>query len=141
MSYDDFIKQFQLHIVAVVVATEVPPDSPDAEIRAVIDVMRNRAKARALSLVEVVLQPKQFSAVCSQDYWRRAMAGKWQPLHVARCYGWVQRDWVDTTDHSTHYFSPISMEPAGRVPDWIKDMNEVNVSGVRAGYFRFFKSV
>ena len=127
------------YIVAVVVATEVPPDSPDMEFRAVLDVMRNRSKLWGLSLVEVVLAPRQFSAVCREAYWRRASAGLWIPAHVERAFGFVQRDWSDTVAGATHYFSPISMEPKGSEPGWIKGMEEVFPPGVRLDYFRFFK--
>jgi len=137
--YADFLKQFQLHIVAVVVATEVPPDSPDAEFRGVIDVMRNRAKSRGLSLVEVVLQKNQFSAVCREDYWRKAMAGKWMPAHVERCYSWIRRDWPDSTQGAEFYYSPISMVPVNSAPAWAAKMKEVEVVGVRQSYFRFFR--
>lgn len=136
---DDFIVVGKNYILACVVATEVPPDSPDAEFRAVIDVIRNRAKKWTLSLVEVVLQKNQFSAVCREDYWRKAMAGKWQQAHVSRCYEWVQRDWVDTTNGATFYYSPISMQPAGAAPPWAAKLDEVTVDGVRQAYFRFFK--
>lgn len=142
MTYDEFTKQAQLWIVAVVVATEVPPDSPDAEFRAVIDVMRNRAKVLNKSLVEIVLTKNQFSAVCREDYWRKAMAGKWMPAHVQRCYEWLQRDWVDITEHATHYYSPISMIPQGRVPAWANPPAvEVEVPGARPEYFRFFRGI
>jgi hypothetical protein len=139
LTYPEIRGLFQLHVVAVVVATEVPPDSPDPEFRAVIDVMRNRSKQRALSLVEVVLQKNQFSAVCREEYWRRAMSGKWMPAHVERCFNWIQRDWADTTDGADHYYSPITMQPAGAVPSWAAALQEVNVPGVRQAYFRFFK--
>lgn len=127
------------YLVAVVLATEVPPNSPDEEFRAVLDVMRNRAKFWGLSLVEVVLAPKQFSAVCHEAYWRKACAGLWVPSHVERSFEWTQRDWSDTVDGATHYFSPITMKPEGTVPSWAASMTEVFPVGVRLEYFRFFK--
>lgn len=131
------------YVVAVTVATEVPPDAPEAEFRAVIDVIRNRMADDRFPTdeVEVCLQPRQFSAVCREDYWRLAMAGRWLPSHVAKCYALWRREWTDTTDGATHYFSPIGMSPTGTEPDWAAspEMEEVEVVGVRADYFRFFR--
>lgn len=146
---DDFTDA-RRYIVAVTVATEVPPDAPIEEFKAVIDVMRNRAasgrwsmragrRTDAQALVHVVLSKNQFSAVCREGYWRRAMAGDWQPRHVARCFDLVATDWPDTTDGATHYYSPIGMIPPSRVPLWQPGMRETFPPGVRALYFRFFK--
>jgi len=129
----------QKYAVAVVVATEVPPDAPEAEFSAVIDVMRNRAKASGKSLVEVVLERNQFSAVCREDYWRKAMAGKWQRDHVERCYAMLDMQWPDTTGGATHYYSPISMVPQWSIPQWATKFEARTVSGVRQDYFRFYK--
>lgn len=151
------VTEAQRYIVAVTVATEVPPDAPIAEFKAVIDVIRNRAasgkwwgggtvvlseSARRMhvpSLLYVVMAKNQFSAVCREDYWRRALAGDWQPRHVARCLAILQTDWPDTTDGATHYYSPIGMQPPGCAPSWAAVMRETFPPGVRARYFRFFK--
>lgn len=143
------------HIVAAVVATEVPPDAPLAEFKAVIDVIRNRAasghyggpahmtsaelRTCVVALLYVVMAKNQFSAVCREDYWRRALAGEWLPQHVARCFDLLAQDWPDTTQGALYYFSPVSMQPTGREPPWAAGMTEIYAAGVRKEYFRFFK--
>lgn len=130
------------YIVAVVVATEVPPDAPLEEFQAVISVIRNRSIKRKKNLVEVVLEKNQFSAVCREDYWREAMAGKWEPDHVDKCYDLLGTEWYDTTDGAMYYYSPISMKPQWSQPHWdFSKLKEVPVTGVRTEYFRFFKEV
>ncbi len=129
----------RLYIVAATVATEVPPDAPEAEFKGVIDVMRNRVRVFRKSLLQVVLAPRQFSAVCREQYWRDALDGVWLPAHVARCYQLLEQDWPDTTGGATHYYSPIGMVPRGSVPAWAGSMTEMDVPGVRPNYFRFFK--
>lgn len=131
------------YIVACVVATEVPPNAPEEEFKAVIDVMRNRAASDEFGtehdLVQVVLQRNQFSAVCRAQYWRDAMSGKWLKWHVAKCFDLIRQQWDDTTDGATHYYSPISMEPKDSVPSWAGSMTRCEVEGVRDEYFRFYK--
>ena len=130
----------QLYIVAVTAATEIPPfpDTPEAEFKGVIDVIRNRARIFRKSLVDVVMAPRQFSAVCRETFWRDAICGKWFPAHVERCYRLLQQDWSDTTGGATHYYSPIGMVPRGSVPSWAGSMVEISIEGVRPNYFRFF---
>jgi len=128
----------QLYIVAVTVATEVPPDAPAEEAMAVIDVIRNRAKMTGRSLVEIVLAKNQFSAVCREDYWRKAMAGKWLPKHVEKCMDLLKMEWPDTTNGATYYYSPISMIPKWSAPSWAERFIEREVPGVRKDYFRFY---
>jgi len=131
----------RLYIVASVVATEVPPDSPIEEFMAVIDVIRNRAKRtqEVGDLVMAVLAKNQFSAVCREDYWRRAMAGYWQPAHVQKCLDLVTQDWPDTTDGANYYYSPISMVPQWSAPSWAAKFEGKTIPGVRPDYFKFFK--
>lgn len=134
--------------VAAVVATEVPPQAkPDfgddqiaLAIRCVLDVMKNRAALGTWgdTLVEVVLAPKQFSAVCREDYWIKAMAGKWCPSHVQRCFQEVVLDRPAQID-ATYYYSPVSMKPPGAVPGWAASKTEVLVPGLSTTYFRFYK--
>jgi len=131
------------YLVAVCVATEVPPhDSPIEEMKAVIDVIRNRARLGTFGgplAVDVVMKPRQFSAVCREDYWRRALNGEWFPWHVEKALELWRQEWEDTTDGATHYYSPISMVPKWSAPSWAPSMTPVNVPGVRGDYFRFFK--
>lgn len=136
------------YIVAVVIATEVPPEVQppnfDAQQialarKAVADVIFTRTKSHGFpdDPVSVVLAKKQFSAVCREAYWYNAMAGLWFPSHVAACL----EEWRRTRDpfFATHYFSPIWMKPPFSVPDWAAGMTEVEVPGLNKAYFRFFK--
>lgn len=137
------------YVVACVIATEVPPQPTGtftAEmiligIRAVCAVIRNRvAAAFAEDAVGVVLAPKQFSAVCREDYWRKAMAGRWFPGHVAKClHEWQHPAPVPIAVGATYYYSPVSMVPPGRVPDWVAGKTEVLVPGLDRQYFRFYR--
>jgi cell wall hydrolase len=136
------------YIVACVVATEVPPTPTAAftaemiplALRAVCDVIRNRAQDPAFpkTAVEVVLQPNQFSAVCRQDYWRRAMAGTWFPQHVAAALvAWREVLSPVLPAGVCWYYSPVSMEPVDTAPAWIAGKEEVVVDGLSREYFRF----
>lgn len=140
------------YVVAVVMATEVPP-VPQAEftaemiplaLRAVANVIRNRTVRPGFpeDPVSVVLAPKQFSAVCREPYWRDAMAGRWQPNHVRTALQvWRASaiDRVSLVPGATHYYSPISMIPRGSSPTWAAGMDEVLVPGLSREYFRFYK--
>ena len=88
MNFPELRSNSHDYLVAVTIATEVPPDAPIAEFKAVIDVMRNRVKSGKWGAlpIDVVMAPKQFSAVCREYYWRRAIAGAWCPQHVEKCY-------------------------------------------------------
>lgn len=141
--------ELQDYLVAVTVATEIPPArtdeaGPEVEIEAVIDVVRNRARLWGQSPAEVVLARRQFSGVC-QEYWKRALAGQWFPAHVGRCYAlWLDRfrfNVPDITHGCTHYYSPIGMKPPGRVPRFAQLGTEVVIPGVRRTHFRFFTDV
>jgi len=129
-------------IVAVTAATEIPPDAPIEEFKAVMDVMRNRVKSPHFpdTPVEVVLQRNQFSAVCREKYWFDALNGKWLPKHVEKCYNlWIQGG-EDTTDGAVYYYSPISMNPPNSKPKWnFTHLEETSPKGVRKNYFRFYK--
>ncbi len=150
----DDLRMGRDYVVACVVATEVPPVPSDdgvftAEmiplaIRGVCDVIRNRMRdARFPSnAVEVVLAPGQFSAVCSHDgtgLWRRAMAGRWFPPHVAACLAAWRDVMVSVADGATHYFSEVSMRPAGTVPGWSSSMTELVIPKISPRYFRWFR--
>ena len=141
-------------IVAAVVATEVPPrrmaspvtGKPSFEeemiepaIRAVIDVIRNRVKAPRFpnSATEVVLWPRQFSAVGREEYFAKAAAGKWFPQHVERCAQLWREEWPDTTSGSLFYWSPVRMEPPGRSPAWADAMDKYVVPGIGSWWFTF----
>ena len=136
-------------IVACVIATEVPPKSTGGfsavmipvAIQAVSDVIRNRAASGKFpdTAVEVVLQPKQFSAVCREDYWRKAMAGKWFPAHVAKCLAIWQNPGPPVAPGALYYYSPISMVPPMSAPGWAAKLTEVPAAGLDRTYFRFYR--
>lgn len=146
---------FEAHLVASVMATEIPPQQPpdgppftprmrELAQRAIASVIRNRVALPGFpdTAAEVVLQRKAFSAVWlsqvrGQDYWIRACAGRWFPAHVASCLqAWSDRG-PDITDGCTHYYSPIHMEPPGREPDWWQQLEEVEIEGLTGPYYRF----
>jgi spore germination cell wall hydrolase CwlJ-like protein len=138
------------YVVAVVVATEVPPpgtvagftdDMVPVALQAVCDVIRNRVANPEFpnTAVQVVLQPKQFSAVCREDYWIRAMAGEWEAAHVALALATWQANGTAVAPGACWYYSPISMKPPGSQPSWITGKVEVLVPGLDRWYFRFYK--
>jgi Cell Wall Hydrolase len=136
-------------IIAATIATEVPPlpKGPftaamiPIAIRAVSDVIRNRAASLAFpsNPVLVVLQHNQFSAVCREEYWQKALAGEWQPQHVLRCLREWQTPQAPVAPGALYYYSPVSMVPPGREPSWVKTLTRVPVAGLDESYFRFFK--
>ena len=140
-------------VVAATIATEVPPvpqgvftaDMIPRARRAVAEVIRNRHTSGRFqpTPAEVVLAPRQFSAVCREDYWRRAVAGTWQPRHVMRSldawYAAVTDPTGDLADGATHYYSPISMVPKWSAPGWIQGMTEVRIPGISRDFFRWYK--
>lgn len=137
-------------IVGVVIATEVPPVEMsgfgDGQRRkamyAVAEVIRNRARSMKLTPVEVVLQKNQFSAVCREDYWRRAMAGLWCASHVAACVEvWREARDVLGNPRTLWYYSPVSMVPKMSEPSWLAGKYEVIAPGepmLNRDYFRFY---
>jgi hypothetical protein len=137
------------YLVAVTIATEVPPQPTGTftreqiplALRAVGDVIRNRAESGQFpsTPVEVVLQPKQFSAVCSETYWRRAAAGRWFSEHVDLALAFWQANLPPLAPGALFYYSPISMLPPGSVPGWVTGKTEVTVPGLDRNYFRFYK--
>ena len=46
---------------------------------------------------------------------------------------------ADITDGCTYFYSPVSMNPPGRVPGWVSGKTEVRINGVNPSYFRFYK--
>lgn len=148
LTTDDFVIG-QDYLVAATIATEVPPtattdfsaDQIVLAIRAVCDVIRNRVASPLFpnTAVEVVLQPRQFSAVCREDYWRHALAGRWFPRHVASCLAaWRYAPAPPVVPGALYYFSPISMEPVGREPTWLAGKTELIIPKLNPHYFRFF---
>lgn len=136
-------------IVAAVVATEVPPPGTsalnDAQVALARQAVCNVIRARATSPtfpndpVLVVLQPLQFSAVCREDYWRKALAGQWFPEHVLACLQeWNNLPPSPVAAGATYYYSPVSMQPPGRVPAWVAGKTEVLVPGLPRYFFRFY---
>ena len=137
------------YVVAVTVASEVPPVPKGGftapmiplAIRAVCDVMRNRAADPRFphTTVEVALQPKQFSCV-GQPYWYHALAGTWFPTHVLRCItAWLNPILPPVAPGALYYFSPVSMVPLGSVPHWVEGKTLVATPGIDPHYFQFFK--
>jgi hypothetical protein len=137
-------------IVAVVVATEVPPPGTTAldeadivlAIQAVCNVIKGRAHDPRFpnDPVLVVLEPKQFSAVGREDYWRKACANLWFPHHVQACLDtWRSTTPSPVAQGALWYYSPISMDPPGRVPDWVDGKAEVPVPGLSRDFFRFYR--
>ncbi len=45
----------------------------------------------------------------------------------------------DITLGCTYFYSPISMVPPGREPNWAKEKTEVMIDGINAWHFRFYK--
>lgn len=138
------------YLVACTIATEVPPrpegtfTKPMIELaaRAVAEVIRNRAADPHFpdSPVAVVLQHNQFSAVCREDYWRRAVAGNWFPAHVALCLQvWLETYYDLVAPGALYYYSPVSMQPPGSVPSWAGKLERVTTDKIDDNYFRFFK--
>ena len=137
-------------LVACTIATEVPPvgigaftpEMIPAALRAVADVIRNRVAAGSWghSPVEVVLAKNQFSAVCREDYWRKAVAGLWQLSHVLKALAvWQTPQCPDNVGGATYYYSPVSMRPVGAIPSWVAGLTEVVVPGIDPQFFRFYK--
>jgi len=146
----DDLRMGRDYVVACVVATEVPPIATvlftdpmiPLALRAVCDVVRNRvADGRfGKTAVEVVLEPNQFSAVCREDYWRKAMAGTWFPNHVAKALAAWRDVLVPVLPAGVcWYYSPISMSPRNSVPGWVAGKTEAVVSGLEPEYFRFYR--
>jgi hypothetical protein len=143
----------QDYVVAVVVATEVPPpgtipaftdDMVVIALRAVCEVVRNRVAHPAFpdTAVQVVLAPKQFSAVCREDYWIRAMAGLWEPRHVQQALDtWQHHAPISLVPGALWYYSPASMSPPFSEPPWLVGKTEVLVEGLSRDYFRFYREV
>lgn len=154
-------------IVAVTIATEVPPrpttnpNSPQpwlAEaiplaIRAVAEVVATRAKTNGFpnSALGVVLQLKQFSgvlrglslkAVGHRDIWLDAVCGIWFPDHVGKCLAeWrrVMRSAERIAGGATHYYSPVGMLPPGSKPSWVVGKTLHTVTGVPIDWFSFYR--
>lgn len=136
-------------IVAATVATEVPPPGTtaldDASVALARQAVCNVIRARVTSgrfpndPVLVVLQPKQFSAVCTQDYWRNACAGLWCPSHVAACLAEWQGSTGNAAAGALWYYSPISMIPKDAEPVWVPGKTEILVPGLDREFFRFYQ--
>ena len=45
----------------------------------------------------------------------------------------------DITGGCLNFYSPMSMNPSGTVPNWAYNMTEVTIDGVDPWEFRFFK--
>lgn len=155
-------------IVAATIATEVPPapvtssNSKEtftaamilAAQQAVAEVILHRSKDPRFphTPTEVVLQPKQFSAVMRglsaaalghKDIWSGAVAGSWFPVHVEECLDAWRRVRMGAVPAlvpgALYYYSPVSMRPPLSAPDWAAALTPVLCSSISSDYFRFFR--
>lgn len=125
--------------------------------QAVAEVIANRVAHPSFpkTAVGVVLQPKQFSAVMRglsaaalghRDIWADAVAGLWFLPHVEECLAaWRRVQETRRTNHGVAlvgaalwYYSPVSMNPPTRVPDWAASKKPVACPQIASDYFRFF---
>ncbi len=152
----DPLKTHHDWLVAVMMATEVP-SAPQGSftaamiplaLRGVAEVVRNRARRGTFGgplPVDVVMAKNQFSAVCREQYWRDALAGRWGGRQIERALAtWKS---LETTlvgpdvvgPDVTHYYSPISMIPKWSAPSWAAAMTEIVVPQINPQYFRWYK--
>lgn len=124
--------------------------------QAVAEVIANRVAAPGFpkSPVAVVLAPKQFSATLRglpvpkhRDIWADAIAGTWFPQHVQECLqAWRRVVEMNRTGHDArlvpgalYYYSPVSMVPVMRVPDWATGKKVVPCEVIAEDYFKFYR--
>lgn len=124
--------------------------------QAVAEVIANRVADPRFpnTAVNVVLQPKQFSgtlrglaSIPKRDIWADALAGTWFPTHVQECLlAWrrvleMLRTGQDRrlVPGALWYYSPVSMEPPFRVPDWAPPKTAVPCEIIASDYFRFYR--
>ena len=102
------------------------------------------------TILDVVSEPAQFSSyenswyneamvyyttgICENEYNRRVL--KQCMAIVIEIYDYGTKD---ITNGCTYFYSPISMKPQGRQPDWVNGKTEVKVDGVDPWHFRFYK--
>ncbi len=126
--------------------------------QAVAEVIANRVAAPGFpkTAVQVVLQPKQFSGTLrglslpkdmKRDIWADAIAGLWFAPHVLECLqAWRRVVEMQRTGHDAwivpgalYYYSPVSMAPPFRIPDWAAGKVAVPCERVSPDYFRFYR--
>jgi len=140
------------YIVACVMATEVPPVPTkdglftDAMIIPALQAVKDCIMARMIdsqfprTAVGVVMEKGQFSAVCREDYWVRALEGSWAPDHVARALMVWENSMPQVAPGALFYFSPCSMVPRDTLPGWdFTKLVEIETPAINKEYFRFFK--
>ena len=135
-------------LIAATIATEVPPfavgtftdDMIPKALTAVAECIRNRMAVGTFGGKtgrQVVLAPKQFSAVLREEYWFKAVLGLWQPRHVEE----ARKAWNVLTNPDGRvlwYYSPISMVPKMAEPSWVRGLTEIPRPGIDRDYFRFY---
>lgn len=112
--------------------------------KAVANVIINRTKERSITIKEVVSAPYQFSGY-GQEIFNAAMDYMDNRTYNNSLYEQLIADVMpvyygyeqDITRGSTHFYSPRSMNPPGREPDWFKSYEEIYVEGIDPWHFRF----
>ena len=126
--------------------------------QAVAEVIANRMAHPGFpkTALGVILQPKQFSGVMRgvtaaqlghRDIWADAVVGSWFPAHVQECWqAWRRVREMTRTGHDAqlvpgalYYYSPVSMVPPFRVPEWVNGKALVECERISTDYFRWFK--
>ena len=122
------------------------------EQRLVAWVVRNRVETqyRGSTYREVVLSSFQFSAFNAPTTRRAFLLG----LDVgAEAPGWAEALAIALDVHQAppearpfpittrHFYSPVSMQPAGRTPDWALGAEPLALAGVDPWRFRFYAEV
>lgn len=155
-------------LVAVTIATEVPPEPAQSAnskvpftaemiplaVQAVAETVLNRVTSKRFqpTALDVVLAVKQFSGTLRglpasaghKDFWRDGVAGRWYPAHVALCLATWRRirggsGFTPVAPGALYYYSPVSMVPPHRVPSWAGALTPVPVVGLPLDYFTFYR--
>lgn len=126
-----------VRVAALTLIGEARGEGYDGRI-AVVNTFHNRAADKGRQVADVCLQESQYSCWWGENdnaqYVRGLAAAVWftrVPLstHDARLFtlckylvgGVLTGALPDNTNGATHYYSPRSMVPVGRVPSWAKD--------------------
>ena len=155
LAYEQAVQKQKAAYAATVYAEAAAYNEPSK--KAVAHVINNRVgtptvdgKKTRNTILDVVSEPAQFSSyenswyneamvyyttgICENEYNRRVL--KQCMAIVIEIYDYGTKD---ITDGCTYFYSPISMKPQGRQPDWVNGKTEVKVDGVDPWYFRFYK--
>lgn len=139
MEYKEVLQAAHDYIVAVTIASEVGPESTEAERLAVASVIRNRATFSGTSAVRVVMKPRQFSGVL-HTYWGRYLSGESLKGLVEICYNsWKKAERRPTLPAAVRwYYSPCSMIPEGRKPNWANELEHYPTPNIDENRFKFY---